>query len=111
VRFALGVERWNWPQELPLVAAVSCVSALYGWVYDMGILVPTVLDRAVWIESSGDSRLARCSLAFFLLLGITIWVQQLATGSGVARAWCGPVVLVPWLWIHSRNYTSLSPSL
>jgi hypothetical protein len=94
---------WDWRREMPLLAAVSWLAAPYGWVYDMVILVPTILDTAIRIELTGDRRLARRALAGYLLSGVAVWTQQLAFGSGVIHAWVGPAVLAGWLWVRART--------
>ena len=97
------VSAWDWRREMPLLTAVSWLAAPYGWVYDMVILVPAILDGATWIESGRDRRLARRALAAYLLLGVVIWTQHLAFGSGVVHAWVGPAALAAWLWVRART--------
>jgi hypothetical protein len=96
-------DSWDWKREMPLLAAVSWICAPYGWVYDMVLLVPTVLDGAVRIEATGDRRLTRRAVTAYLLVGVVIWTQQLVFGSGVIHAWVGPAVLVVWLWVRART--------
>ena len=103
-------DSWDWRREMPLLVAVSWICAPYGWVYDMVLLVPTVLDGAVRIEATGDPRLTRRAVTAYLLVGVVIWTQQLAFGSGVIHAWVGPVVLVAWLWVRARTAGSDSQS-
>ena len=94
---------WDWKREMPLLAAVSWIAAPYGWVYDMVLLVPTILDGAVRIEAAGSARLTRRAAAAYLLVGVAIWAQHLAFGSGVIHAWVGPAVFVAWIWIRGRT--------
>jgi hypothetical protein len=68
----------------------------------MALLVPTILDGAVRIEALSDVRIARRALAAFVLIGLLIWTQHLAFGSGVVHAWVGPAVLLGWLWVQAR---------
>jgi hypothetical protein len=93
---------WDWLEQLPLLAAVSWVSAPYGWVHDMTLLVPTVIDGAVRIEKSGDRRKRRFAVSAFIIFALAVWVQHLKFGPGVAHAWVGPVVLLTWLWVRAR---------
>lgn len=93
---------WDWREEMPLLVAVSWIVAPYGWVYDMALLVPMVLDGAVRIEAAKDVRVARRSLAAFVLAGVLVWAQHLAFGSGVVHAWVGPAVLGCWLYVRRR---------
>ena len=101
--FTRRFESWEWRREMPLLAAVSWLSAPYGWVYDMVLLLPTVLDGAVRIEAAADPSLTRRTMTVYLLAGVVIWAQQLAFGSGVIHAWVGPAVLVAWLWVRART--------
>ena len=110
VRFHRLGGTWSWTEQLPLFAAVSWLSAPYGWVYDMVLLVPTILDGAVRLEKYGDPALSRRSFTLFLLLGIVIWTQQLVAGSGVVHAWVGFAVLLFWRGIRSRTEPSPSGS-
>jgi len=99
-RFHLWRDKWLWSEQLPLLAAVSWLSAPYGWVYDMVLLVPTVLDAAVHLERFANPGLSRRALTLFLLLGIVVWTQQLLAGSGVVHVWVGFAVLLFWMGIH-----------
>ena len=103
IRYRRLAGAWSWTEQLPLFAAVSWLSAPYGWVYDMVLLVPTILDGAVRLERSGNAALVRRAFTLFLLLGIVIWIQQLVAGSGVVHAWVGFAVLLFWLGIRSRT--------
>ena len=108
VRYHRHSGAWSWTGQLPLFAAVSWLSAPYGWVYDMVLLVPTVLDGAARLEGYGNPALARRAFTAFLLLGIVIWTQQLLAGSGVIHAWVGFAVLLFWLAIRSRTAPAAS---
>jgi hypothetical protein len=101
---------WDWRREMPLLAAVSWLAAPYGWVYDMVILVPAILDGATRIEMSRDLRLTRRVLAAYLLFGVVVWTQHLAFGSGVVHAWVGPAVLAAWLWVRARTLSDSRPT-
>ena len=103
LHYSRRAENWDWRSEMPLLGAVSWLAAPYGWVYDMVILVPTILDAAIRIEATGDRRLARRALTGYLLFGVTVWSQHLAFGSGVIHAWVGPAVLLAWLWVRVRT--------
>lgn len=107
-RFLRLRRAWSWTEQLPLFAAVSWLSAPYGWVYDMVLLVPTILDGAARLERHGDAGLTRRAFTAFLLLGIVIWAQQLLAGSGVVHAWVGFAVLLCWLGVRSRTAASTS---
>ena len=103
-------ESWDWRSDMPLLAALSWLAAPYGWVYDMVILVPTILDSAIRVESTGDRRLARRALTGYLLFGVAVWTQHLAFGSGVIHAWVGPAVLAAWLWVRARTDSRYRPA-
>ena len=94
-------ENWDWLEQLPLLAAVSWVSAPYGWVHDMTLLVPTVIDGAVRLEESADRRKRRFAVSAFVIFAVAVWAQHLRFGPGVAHAWLGPVVLLTWLWVRA----------
>jgi len=98
--YARRAGSWDWRQEMPLLVSVSWIVAPYGWVYDMALLVPAILDGAVRIEAANDPRLARRAVVVFVLAGLLIWAQHLAFGSGVVHAWVGPAVLVCWLYVR-----------
>jgi hypothetical protein len=108
--YARRAGSWDWRQEMPLLVSVSWIVAPYGWVYDMALLVPAILDGAVRIEAADDARLTRRSVAAFVLAGLLIWAQHLAFGSGVVHAWVGPAVLVCWLYVRGSMASSGSRS-
>ncbi|MCL7957186.1 MAG: glycosyltransferase 87 family protein [marine benthic group bacterium] len=94
---------WSWKAELPQLAAVSWLAAPYGWVYDMVLLVPAVLDGAVRLEGQSDAAAVRRTFLVYVMLCLLVWIQQLWFGSGVIHAWVGFAVLGGWLWIRSRT--------
>ncbi|MEJ2483231.1 MAG: glycosyltransferase 87 family protein [Gemmatimonadota bacterium] len=108
-RYVRRMNVWSWKSELPQLAAISWLAAPYGWVYDMVILVPTVLDGAVRLEHQDDGAFVRRAFLAYLLLCLIVWTQQLVFGSGVAHAWVGFAVLGGWLWIRNRTRT-MSPA-
>jgi hypothetical protein len=110
VHYLRHKEQWSWSEQLPLLAAVSWLSAPYGWVYDMVLLVPTILDGAARLERHGDSRLRRRGFTLFLVFGIMVWAQQLRFGSGVVHAWVGFAVLFFWLGVRARTEAAATRS-
>lgn len=103
VRYSGLASRWNWSSELPQLAAVSWLAAPYGWVYDMVLLMPAVLDGAVRFERLDRDDISRRVLFVYILLCLVVWSQQLILGSGVVHAWVGFAVLGGWVWIRNRT--------
>lgn len=102
-RYSGRAHDWSWRSELPQLTAVSWLAAPYGWVYDMVLLVPAVLDGAVRLEGAPDVAGVRRVFLAYLLLCLLVWIQQLWFGSGVIHAWVGFAVLGGWAWIRKRS--------
>jgi hypothetical protein len=97
--------RWNWPGALPCVVAVSVLTAPYGWIFDLTVLLVPV----VWAAS----RLAQVRrwilLGVFLLCQFVVTVVSVATAGGLHEYWwVAPTVLAPCLFgVCVRNYLGM----
>jgi glycosyl transferase family 87 len=41
---------WCWHEQLPLLSAVSVASSFFVWTYDQVVLLPAIVEGAVWIS-------------------------------------------------------------
>jgi hypothetical protein len=89
VRFG---ERWNWASSLPWVVAVSVLTAPYGWIFDL----PVLLAAVVWVASRLAGARQWFLLAVFVLAQLVVNVVSFLTVGGLHEYWwVTPAVLAP----------------
>lgn len=81
---------WNWPLAFPLIVAVSILTAPYGWIFDLTVLLVPV----IW----ATSRLAEAKhwtlLTLFVIGQLAVTVVSIATAGGLHEYWwVAPAVL------------------
>lgn len=94
---------WDWHAELPLLVLVSTTTMAFGWPFDLVILLPALLQIAVWItqEPSRRYQLA-AAVAYIGLNGIALWQNQSTVGQE-AFVWMPGAYLLFYLAVRHRH--------
>ena len=83
-------QRWDWGTAPPMVVAVAVLTAPYGWIFDLTVLLAPVLFAMSRVAAAG-----RWSLFTVLVLGqVAVIVVSLATAGALQNYWwVAPAVL------------------
>jgi hypothetical protein len=86
---------WNWLEEMPLLLLVSVATTPLSWFFDQVVLLPCVLQAAVWIAARGKSWLWPVSL--YLGMNVVMLVLILGHRTTFWYAWTAPAWLLLYL--------------
>ena len=93
---------WNWPEQVPLLVAVSVLTASYGWPYDYVVLVLVLLSVAAGLCQHELNRTAVFVIALYLVIDMVTLAFNLG---GVQNEfwlmWLAPA-LVGWYFLTLR---------
>lgn len=111
---------WNWRNDVPLVILVSSATVPYAWPFDQIVLLPALVQVALW--SRQVARATRLKiLSLYLLLNGAVLVFLIRERTVFWYIWTTPAWLVFYLvcrkWIRprpdhlSRQYIKLGPPI
>lgn len=90
-------QAWDWHKQMPIMLLVSVATAFYGWMFDQVVLLPAVIQGAVWIFQSPSYKALWSALAVYLVLiamALAVIILQL---NSIWLVWMGPAwVLFYW---------------
>ncbi|MGN6734631.1 MAG: glycosyltransferase family 87 protein [Candidatus Binatia bacterium] len=93
---------WNWFVETPLVLLVSVATASFAWTFDHVVLLPAVVQSAVWITEKTFAKQQR-----YITIGLYLsFAAVLVLGKAIALNdfwyfWFAPMLLL--LYLHVRR--------
>ena len=61
-------EFWDWREQLPIVLLVAVVTASFVWTFDQIVLLPAVIQCAVWLSRSYSRILRRLIITIHILI-------------------------------------------
>jgi hypothetical protein len=61
---------WDWKMEMPVILLVSLVTAPYAWTYDQVVLIPVIIQSAIWLAADWKRWSARIFVIVFLALSM-----------------------------------------
>jgi hypothetical protein len=101
---------WNWRQHGPALLVVSILTTPYSWITDEVVLLPAILQGALWLSRAKlkvRSQLAILLLVFLNLIMLLILKAQVPPGTGI-YFWSS-LVWFSWYW-YARSFAPRSDS-
>jgi len=94
---------WQWPQQLPLLVAVSVLTTSYGWTFDYVVLILVILPVFIGVCQQGWNSATIITLSLYLAIDAGALAANL---SGAIRdyfwdMWLPPA-LVGWYFLTVR---------
>ena len=99
---------WSWVERLPILLLVSILTAPYAWTYDYVILLPAIVQAAVWLLKG------KKLWSTYLLVGIFVGISLLDLVLHMKQSdfwfiWLAPVILI-WYLLVRINSPRLKPA-
>jgi hypothetical protein len=94
-------ETWDWLSELPLVLLVSVVTASFVWTFYQVVLVPAVIQAAVWLSRLEDRARAAMCIGIHVTLGAILLVSKIFVMDDFWYFWVAPVYLLFYLYVRA----------
>lgn len=91
---------WDWVSELPLVLLVSIVTASFAWTFDHVVLVPAVVQCAMWVSKSKSRRWRWLVVSIHVLLTGVLLVSKIFVLNDFWYFWLAPTFLLFYLYVR-----------
>jgi Glycosyltransferase family 87 len=102
---------WNWPEQLPLLVAISVVTSSYCWVFDYVVLILVILPVAAALLLRGLDRTTLLALGLYVVIAGLALVPVL--GKGIRYdfwfMWLAPALAGWYLLMIKLGVVRLSP--
>ena len=98
--------RWNWVEQMPLLLLASQATTLFAWPFDQIMLLPALIEVAVWITDGGPGRIVRGIVVSFLLINLGPIIVILLAPNYFLLFWMTPLYLFAYALVKkqvSRN--------
>jgi Glycosyltransferase family 87 len=94
---------WNWPEQMPLLVAVSVLTASYGWTCDYVVLLLVILSIAAELIRRGWDPITRLAVGLYLVIDAVTIALNLTGGirNDFWFMWLAPA-LAGWYFLMVR---------
>ena len=90
-------KNWEWIAQLPLIVLVSVVTASFVWTFDYIILLPAVIQSAVWLSKYQGSLARKTIVMVFLAVNAFLLVARFFVVNDFWYFWIAPAFLTLYL--------------
>jgi hypothetical protein len=99
----MHADTWSWSDELPLLLLVSASTMAFGWPFDFVVLVPAVIQVAVWALEASTLVLRTALIVLYVVVNaLAIWQAQ--SGADLHHfVWIAPACLLVFVWVRSSH--------
>ena len=95
------IEMWDWLAELPLVLLVSVATSSFVWTFDHVVLLPAVIQAAVWISRLEASRKRTLLVGGHIALGGILLASKAVVRDDFWYFWLAPAYLCCYLYARA----------
>lgn len=95
-------KNWNWISELPLVLIVSVATASFAWTFDYVVLLPAVIQSAVWMVKNKIAWQRYMIVGVYIVLSVSLVVGKTITLNDFWYFWFAPMILLLYLYTRTR---------
>jgi hypothetical protein len=93
--------RWEWNDQLPIILLVSVATTSFVWSFDHIVLLPAVIQGAVWLSRSPSLTLSRSLIVLHIVLNMGIMMLRVPVPSDFWYFWVAPIYLIFYLYARS----------
>ncbi|HEV3261102.1 MAG TPA: glycosyltransferase 87 family protein, partial [Gemmataceae bacterium] len=93
---------WDWAEELPVLLLVSYATALYGWLGDQVILVPALVQAAVWVYQGRQRPAVRLVAGTYVALNAVVLLTKVWSVPESGQVWLAPALLIGYLVLRGQ---------
>ena len=101
---------WGWERNLPIVLMASIITAPYGWTYDQVVLIPLLIQVAIWgrnVCTSGQRKLLLIGYAVVNLGILILRTEAVGMCNEILYGWVAPLTMIVYMIL--RRYLVDSP--
>ena len=98
-------DHWDWPERLPLLLLVSVATASFVWTFDLVVLLPALVQCAVWLTHHDRYGQHKALLSFYLTTNALLLVGKLYLRNDLWYFWAAPTFLTLYLCLRAKLQT------
>ena len=94
-------ETWEWCSQVPVVLLASVVTASFAWTFDYVVLMPALIQGAVWTSRTDINR-RRLIVGMHVLISATAVVSKIFVKNDFWYFWLAPAYLLLYFYARPR---------
>jgi len=102
---------WNWIAEMPLILLVSVATASFAWTFDYVVLLPAVVQCAVWIGRNTAKRQPYTVIGIYVCLSAALVLGKAIAINDFWYFWYAPMLLLLYIHLQKRQLSTTQVSL
>jgi len=95
-------KNWVWGKQMPLLLLVSLITTSYGWSADYAILLPVIIQAAIWVFISRKHQIKILSSLFFILFNGLVMILHFMRLDDLWSFWMVPVLFLFYLTLRRK---------
>lgn len=93
---------WNWISDIPLILTVSVATASFAWTFDYVVLLPAVIQCAVWTAKDKNRQHRYTIIGLYVLLAAALLIGKVFAKNDFWYFWFAPMLLLLYLDVRAR---------
>lgn len=93
---------WEWAEQLPPLLLVSVSTTSFGWTFDQVVLLPAVIQAAVWTFHSHQPLTISLAMATYLTIDSVALTMNILRINDLWHFWMAPALLLTYLTLRSQ---------
>lgn len=90
-------QTWRWREQLPLLSIVSVTSSVFVWTYDQVVLLPAIIEAAVWMSQAPAPWHRFWSARLYIAINACHVLQRFWLAEELWYFWLAPALLINYL--------------
>ena len=96
---------WTWLERLPLIVLVSVTSSVFVWTYDLIVVLPAIVEGAVWIRNRPAPWHQSWAARAYLVINVSHLLLRYWLAEDLWYFWLGPALLATYLVFQRERKT------
>ena len=88
---------WTWLERLPLIVLVSVTSSVFVWTYDLIVVLPAIIEGAVWIRNRPAPWHQFWAARAYLVINVSHLLLRYWLAEELWYFWLAPALLATYL--------------
>jgi hypothetical protein len=93
---------WNWTERLPMLLLVSVSTSAYAWTFDQIVLLPALMQSAVWIERAPLTRYVWIMVILYAAANAVYLSGKVFVSNDFWYFWMAPLFLLFYVMLQKR---------
>jgi hypothetical protein len=106
-------QQWRWQERLPLLTMVSVASSIFVWTYDHVVLLPAIIEAAVWMIRSPNRWHRYWATRLYLAINACHLFLRFWLAEELWYSWLAPALLINYFvfcWERDKHDSRSAPT-